>query len=80
VGFEMEGKAFPRHGYAIWADDEQVGHVTSGTFSPTLEEGIGTGYVPTALAKVGTPLAIEIRSARVPARVCNTPFVSSSPH
>lgn len=80
VGFEMEGKAFPRHGYSIWADDAQIGQVTSGTFSPILEKGIGTGYVPTALAKVGTPLAIEIRNSRLPARVCNTPFVSSSPH
>jgi aminomethyltransferase len=80
IGFEMDGKAFPRHGYAIWAGDTRVGEVTSGTFSPICEKGIGTGYVPSNLAAVGTPLAIEIRNARVPARVCNTPFVSSSPH
>jgi aminomethyltransferase len=80
VGFEMDSKAFPRHGYAIWAGDAQVGQVTSGTFSPILEKGIGTGYVPANLAAIGTPLAIEIRNSRVPARVCNTPFVSSSPH
>jgi aminomethyltransferase len=79
VGFEMDSKAFPRHGYAIWAGDTQVGQVTSGTFSPILEKGIGTGYVPANLAAIGTPLAIEIRTTRVPARVCNTPFVSSSP-
>jgi aminomethyltransferase len=80
IGFEMEGKAFPRHGYAIWADDVQIGQVASGTFSPILEKGIGTGYVPANLAAVGTPLAIEIRNTRIPARVCNTPFVKSSPH
>ncbi len=78
IGFEMMDKAFPRHGYAIWAGNEKVGHVTSGTFSPMLEKGIGMGYVPIHLSNVGTELQIEIRNSRVPARVCETPFYKKS--
>jgi len=40
----------PRHGYAVLHDGVEVGKVASGTFSPTLGHGIGTAYVPTALA------------------------------
>jgi len=74
IGFEVEGKAFPRHGYDIYADDKKIGHVTSGTFSPMLEKGIGMGYVAIDYAKVGTPISIEIRNKRVPAQVVKTPF------
>ncbi|NOY60237.1 MAG: glycine cleavage system aminomethyltransferase GcvT [Calditrichaeota bacterium] len=74
VGFQMEEKAFPRHGYKIFAQGRQVGHVTSGTFSPMLEKGIGTGYVARGFTKIGTPLEIEIRKQKVPAHVVKTPF------
>lgn len=74
IGFDMPGKAFPRHGYAICKEGERIGTVTSGTFAPSLEKGIGTGYVPAALAAVGTPIEIEIRNTRMPATVCETPF------
>lgn len=79
IGFSMAGKAFPRHGYKIFSNGAQVGDVTSGTFSPILEMGIGTGYVPAALATIGTPLTIEIRNTQSPAVVCETPFVKRSP-
>jgi len=74
IGFDMPGRAFPRHGYAIYSGGERVGVVTSGTFSPSLDKGIGTGYVPLELAAAGTPLEIEIRNSRMPAAVCETPF------
>jgi aminomethyltransferase len=74
VGFEVEGKAFPRHGYSIFYNDEKIGTVTSGTFSPSLETGIGMGYVPTGFADVGTGLDIEIRGKKIPARIVKTPF------
>jgi len=79
IGFSMEGKAFPRHGYRIFSGSQPVGTVASGSFSPMLEKGIGTGYVPVALAAVGTPLSIEIRNTQAPAVVCETPFVKRSP-
>lgn len=74
IGFEMEEKAFPRHGYKIFAEGQEVGHVTSGTFSPMLEKGIGMGYVARGFTKTGTPLEIEIRKQHVAAHVVKTPF------
>ncbi|MGQ9559247.1 MAG: glycine cleavage system aminomethyltransferase GcvT [Candidatus Oleimicrobiaceae bacterium] len=74
VGFEMRDRAIPRHGYAIVKDHKEVGRVTSGTFSPSLEKGIGMGYVPTELAEVGSTFAVQIRGQEVPAVVVQTPF------
>lgn len=74
IGFEVEGRAFPRHGYSIYSGETIIGHVTSGTFSPMLEKGIGMGYVAIDYSEIGTPIEIEIRSRKVPARVVETPF------
>jgi aminomethyltransferase len=74
VGFEMRGRGIPRHGYPICDGDRQVGAVTSGTFAPTLEKAVGMGYVPVALAAIGSKLEIDIRGQRVPAEVVTTPF------
>ncbi len=74
VGFEVEGKSIPRHGYKIFHGDEEVGFVTSGNFSPTLEKVIGLGYVKNEYRKVGTELKIEIRKKRVKAKVVKLPF------
>jgi aminomethyltransferase len=78
VGFAMEDKAFPRHGYAIQAAGAASGTVTSGTFSPILEKGIGMGYVETAHAKPGTRIEIVIRNRAVPAQVTPLPFIKNS--
>ena len=74
VGLRLEGRAIPRHDYPILDGDETVGKVSSGGWSPCLEAGIGLGYVPKALAKVGTELAVEIRGKRHPATVVKRPF------
>ncbi|MGE5692296.1 MAG: aminomethyltransferase family protein, partial [Candidatus Zixiibacteriota bacterium] len=74
VCFEMTEKAIPRKGCGIFASGQKVGEVTSGTFSPSLEKGIGLGYVPSALAEVGTKLEIEIRGKNSPAVVVPAPF------
>ena len=74
VGFEMTGRGIARHGYPIVADGKQVGEVTSGSPGPTVGRNIGLGYVPLALAKVGTGLGIEIRGKVVDAVVVSTPF------
>jgi aminomethyltransferase len=75
VGFVMEEKAFPRQGYPLHSNDVPSGIVTSGTVSPTLDRGIGMGYVNSAHAKPGTPIAVEIRNRRVPASVVPVPFI-----
>lgn len=75
VGFTMSDRAFPRHGYEIHADGRRIGAVTSGTFSPVLEKGIGMGYVEAAHAAPGSPLHILVRDRAVPATVVPLPFV-----
>jgi aminomethyltransferase len=70
VGFVMEERAIPRHGMPI----DGGGSVTSGTHSPTLDVGIGMGYVPTAQAAVDTELHIDVRGKSRRARVVKKPF------
>jgi aminomethyltransferase len=74
VGLEMAGKRIPREGAAILAQGETVGQVTSGTFSPTREQPIAMGYVRPERALVGTPVEVDIRGRREPARIVALPF------
>lgn len=76
VGFTVEGAAFPRQGYPLAAGGRTIGSVTSGSFSPTLERGIGMGYVETAYAKPGSSIEVMIRNRPVPATVVALPFVA----
>jgi len=75
VAFKMTDKsAPPRPHYAIFHAGQKVGEVTSGTQSPSLNVGIGLGYVPPALAKADTALHIEIRGKLFPAVVVPKPI------
>jgi len=74
VGLRLEGRAIARHGYPVLQNGAVVGEVTSGTWSPTLGQAIALAYVPTAAAKLGTPLAVEIRGKAEPAVVVKRPF------
>ena len=74
VGFKMIGRGIGRRGYAILGGDYQIGEVTSGGPSPTLDLNIGMGYVPTANSEPGTRIAIEIRGRPVEAEVTTLPF------
>jgi aminomethyltransferase len=80
VGFEMLQKAVPRTGYELRVDGRSVGRVTSGAFSPSLNKGIGTGYLPIEYAPVGTSIEVLIRNRAVPARVVKTPFYTEGSH
>ena len=75
VGFTLNDDAFPRQGYEITAGGTVIGAVTSGTFSPTLQKGIGMGYVDIGHARQGTSLGVRIRGKDVPAGVVQLPFV-----
>lgn len=76
VGFKMIERGIPRHDYKLAAPSgELIGHVTSGTMSPCLKEGIGMGYVKTEYAKPGTEIAVIIREKPVKAEVVKIPFV-----
>ena len=74
VGFEMVERAVARHGYPILDASVAVGVVTSGSYGPSVDKYIGIGYVPTALAAVGSAIAVEVRGRGQAARVVKTPF------
>lgn len=76
VGFKMIDRGIPRHGYDI-ADSEGniIGHVTSGTMSPTLKVGVGLGYVASQYAAVGSTVCVVIRERLLKAEVVKLPFV-----
>ncbi len=74
VGFTLDERAIPRHGYPVMYGDVHVGEVCSGTMSPTLGIPMGTCYLPAAAAVEGTVFALDIRGKRVPARVVKLPF------
>jgi aminomethyltransferase len=74
VGLKLEGRAIARHDYPVLHNGEPVGVITSGTWSPTLEEPIALASIPTGLAKLGTSLSVEIRGKAQPATVVRRPF------
>jgi aminomethyltransferase len=72
--FRIEGAGIPRQGNPVLAGGDQVGVVTSGSFSPSLEIGIGIAYVRADLAEPGTEVEIDVRGKRRPARVASKPL------
>ena len=72
--FKIEGPGIPRQGNPIMVGDEVVGEVSSGSYSPSLQIGIGMGYVRTDLAEPGTELEIDVRGKRRAARVSSKPL------
>lgn len=77
VGLVVDG-GVARHGHEVTHEGQPVGRVTSGTFGPTVARNIALAYVPAALSKVGTTLAVRIRERDVPATVVKTPFYKRS--
>jgi aminomethyltransferase len=71
VGFELTGRGVPRKDQRIMSGGEVVGTVTSGTYSPSLDRGIGLGYVP---PDTGETVAIDVRGNGVSARIVGLPF------
>jgi aminomethyltransferase len=75
VGFEMIDKGIPRHGYEIKDfSGALIGHVTSGTQSPSLNKAIGMGYVNIAFSQLDTNIFIKIRDKLLQAKVVKLPF------
>lgn len=75
VGFEMQERAVPRHDYEIVdKSGNPIGKVTSGTMSPSLNKGIGLGYITTENSALDNEIFIRIRKKDVPAKVVKLPF------
>jgi aminomethyltransferase len=81
VGFEVEGRQPVREGALILdGEGNEVGKITSGGFSPSLQRPIAMGYVATHLAGPGTALKLEQRGKLFDARVAAMPFVPHKYH
>ena len=71
IAFELSERGVPRHGQRILVGGRPLGVVTSGTFSPSLEKGVGMGYVP---VDASDAIEIEIRDKAVAATLVTLPF------
>ncbi len=75
VGFELTERGIPRHDYEIVNQNgDVIGMVTSGTMAPSLNKGIGLGYVTIENAAVDSEIFIRIRNKDVAAKVVKLPF------
>jgi aminomethyltransferase len=76
VAFTLDERRVPRHGYEIESRrGANIGVVTSGTHSPTLDKPIGTGYVKTKYAELGAKIMIVVGGKKLEATICKLPFV-----
>lgn len=77
IGFKLLERGIPRQGYGLFSfDSREIGKVTSGTMSPTLNEFIGIGYVDLDFSAEGSEIAVDIRGKKIKAKVVKTPFVT----
>ena len=70
----MEGRRIARQHYAVFAGEQQVGEVTSGTLSPTLGKSLAMALIKRDFADEGAALEVDLGRTRTAARVVNLPF------
>ena len=78
VSFIMEERGIPRPGYEVYTERKNVGFVTSGTQSPSLNTGIGLAYVDTPFNKIGQQISIQIRDKDLDAVIIKPPFIKNT--
>ncbi|RLI22062.1 hypothetical protein DRO54_02130, partial [Candidatus Bathyarchaeota archaeon] len=74
VGIKMLEKGIPRKGHEIYKNGEKIGEITSGTFSPLLEIGIGMGYIKSQYDREGEEVTVNIRGKQLKAEIVKLPF------
>ena len=75
IGLKVIGRGIPRSGYKIFNSvNIEIGFISSGTHSPSLEIGIGLGFVNSKYSSIGTELYVEIRNKKLKALIVNLPF------
>ena len=82
IGLLLEGKRAAREEYPVFHGETQVGKVSSGTFSPTLQRPVAMAYIDTtdpALLETGSQLEVDIRGRRHAAEITDLPFYSRHP-
>jgi aminomethyltransferase len=78
AGFIMTGRGIARHGYKVLSGDREIGIVTSGTFSPTLNRAIGLAFIDIAFCELETEINVVIRDTMSPAKIVKLPFYKRS--
>lgn len=75
IAFELNERGIPRQGYTIVdVNGNSIGHVTSGTMAPSVNKGIGMGYVQSEFGKLGIEIFIQIRNNAIAATIVKLPF------
>ncbi|WP_338451654.1 glycine cleavage system aminomethyltransferase GcvT [Niallia oryzisoli] len=74
VGIEMIDRGIPRHGYRVFAGENEIGMITTGTQSPTLKRNIGLALLQTDYGKLDNEVLVEIRGKKLKAKIVKTPF------
>lgn len=78
TGVRLLGRGVPRHGCGVWLEGRRVGELTSATFAPSLDTGIGVGYLAPDAWAAGTRVEVEIHGKRVEAETVRGPFRKNS--
>lgn len=76
IGLELEGKAIPRHGYPVMKDGQQVGIITTGYHSISLDKSLAFALVDLEHSKLGTELEVQIRKKTFPCVVVKKRFLN----
>lgn len=74
VGLVLEGRRIAREQTSVFSGDREIGRVTSGTFSPTLQKSIAMAYVESEAGDSGTRVEVDLRGTRVSANIVELPF------
>jgi aminomethyltransferase len=78
VGLEVTGRGVVRADSELFCQDQKIGWVTSGTFTPSLQKAVAMAYLPLDYSKVGTELEADVRSRRIGVKVVPLPFYKRS--
>ncbi len=73
-GLVSEQKAIPREGYKVFRNDQCVGEITSGSYSPALDKSIGMAYIEQDFCRKGKELEVQIRKRKIPFKLTELPF------
>lgn len=68
-------EGIPRDGYRVIKNGREIGYITSGTFSPTLEKGIGLSLIEPAENRIENSIEVEVRGRKKSGRIAKVPFV-----
>ena len=78
MAFTLEERGIPRPGYEVYTEGKNIGYVTSGTQSPSLNTGIGLAYIDTPFNKIGQQISIQIRNKHLCAVIIKPPFIKNT--